>query len=133
MTPVEQRIPHDPMNGMYGDCMRACVASILDLEIEEVPHFYASGDQDTFDDELYAFLKSKGLAELNIKWRDMFKEQYIFRGVTGIYHIITGRTKDGAWHAVVGMDGEVVFDPDPDTHEPIVPVYYSFFITYPRG
>lgn len=30
---------HDPEKGMIGDCWRACIASILDLPCEEVPHF----------------------------------------------------------------------------------------------
>ncbi len=130
MTPVDQRIMHDPNNGVYGDCMRACVASLLDLNIENVPHFFESGNPSEFNATLAAFLKSQGLAELNVRWRDMFDHDYVFRGVKGVYHLIAGRTKGGAWHAVVGKDGRMVHDPHPKRLGVLEPVYYSFFIKY---
>lgn len=34
-----QTIKHDPANGQYGDCMRTCVACMLDLEVVDVPNF----------------------------------------------------------------------------------------------
>jgi len=40
MTPAFCRIKHDPEAGTYGDCVRACIASILELNSEDVPHFY---------------------------------------------------------------------------------------------
>jgi len=39
MIPVDQTILHDPKNGKVGDCFRACVASLLELPPETVPHF----------------------------------------------------------------------------------------------
>jgi hypothetical protein len=39
MKPVMQSIV-DPVNG---DCLRACIASIFELPLEEVPHFVALG------------------------------------------------------------------------------------------
>jgi len=39
VKPVKQTIIHNPDNGMYGDCFRACVASLLEKPIEKVPHF----------------------------------------------------------------------------------------------
>lgn len=41
MKPVDQEFLSDPENGVIGDCVRACVASILSLPIAEVPHFVA--------------------------------------------------------------------------------------------
>lgn len=38
MIPVHCRVKHDPPNS-YGDCLRACIASLLDMEPDEVPHF----------------------------------------------------------------------------------------------
>lgn len=43
MIPVHCRVKHDPENGKYGDCVRACIASILELDAEKVPHFYDAG------------------------------------------------------------------------------------------
>lgn len=51
MTPVTQRIlastaRGDGHNGLgiAGDCMRACLASLLDLPYDQVPHFVHYGD-----------------------------------------------------------------------------------------
>lgn len=42
MKPVYMTVTHDPPNS-YGDCFRCCVASILEVNVEEVPHPYAGG------------------------------------------------------------------------------------------
>ncbi len=39
MTPLTQRYLHNPPE-TYGDCYRACIASLLDLGLDDVPHFY---------------------------------------------------------------------------------------------
>lgn len=45
MIPVHQSIiDHDPAQGRYGDCFRACVASLFHCEIKEVPHFCSYGE-----------------------------------------------------------------------------------------
>lgn len=42
MTPVMCRVKHDPPRS-YGDCLRACIATVLDLDAEQVPHFADMG------------------------------------------------------------------------------------------
>ena len=45
MTPVDQRVlDHDPARGRFGDCLRACVASVLELPYEAVPQFAVADD-----------------------------------------------------------------------------------------
>ncbi len=134
MTPVNQLVLHDPANGQYGDCMRACVASLLNLPAKEVPHFYANGDDTEFAKELNIFLRQQGLVELNLKYRkDFFKPEYVFRGQKDIYHIIVGKTSGGLWHAVVGRDGQLVHDPGPDKRGLAEPLYLTFLVACPRG
>ena len=42
MTPqTQQQNIHSPLKGQYGDCVRACIASALDLPIAVVPNFAA--------------------------------------------------------------------------------------------
>lgn len=36
------RVKHQPPDS-YGDCLRACVATVLDLDAEQVPHFADCG------------------------------------------------------------------------------------------
>jgi len=35
----KQAFRHDPSNGMYGDCHRTAIASILGVERDTVPNF----------------------------------------------------------------------------------------------
>ena len=43
MNPVHQRTMGTGMGAPYGDCLKACVASVLDLEYESVPNFIDPG------------------------------------------------------------------------------------------
>lgn len=38
MTPAMCRVKHDPPRS-YGDCLRACVATVMDVGPETMPHF----------------------------------------------------------------------------------------------
>lgn len=111
MNKVNQRIKHDPENGIYGDCMRASIASLLELQYEEVPHFYTVDSTEVFDKNIRKFLKSKGFALLTVWPVDFKNESHAVHGQTGIHHIISGNTIRGTYHATVGLDGVVVHDP----------------------
>lgn len=58
MKYFHNRVQHNPPE-TYGDCVRACVASILELEPEFVPHFFHDGAADGFD-RLREWLKGCG-------------------------------------------------------------------------
>lgn len=42
VTPVNCRVKHDPPR-TYGDCLRCCIATVMDLDAERVPHFADMG------------------------------------------------------------------------------------------
>lgn len=62
MIPFKCQVKHDPENGTYGDCFRACVASILELDPDQVPHFCENGETINNNERLDAFLASHRLA-----------------------------------------------------------------------
>lgn len=108
MTPVDQEFLHKPEDGQHGDCMRACIASVLDLPISEVPHF--------------AQLDAEGKGNFWLMVAEFCAEQgYSFVTVPGriiwtndeVYHIISGPSPRRGHHAVVGRNGQIVFDPHP--------------------
>lgn len=112
MKPVYKKIIHDPSKGLYGDCVRACVASLLDLEAEQVPHFMEGnpGDQ-VFMDRLFEFLRPLGLYPLafpcnisQIHGLDYIRGNYLMAGWSdkGIGHMVIAT---GRFH--------VVHDPNP--------------------
>lgn len=126
MIPVFMNIRHDPP-GSFGDCFRACVASVL--EVQDVPHFYFDGPT---PEEARERLR-KYLRELHSL------EPYLigFPGVTPLEELLSGIESDNPGckyilvcsvvgfgeHAVIAGDGKILHDPFywPTTHnyEPI--------------
>jgi hypothetical protein len=112
MSPQTQEFVNIP-GKQYGDCMRACIASLMDMPICLVPHFLrdAGGDAPDFWNRIYDFVEEHG-------W-DFYPSQpaYLSRHATQMdgYHIIGGPSPRGndLLHAVVGRHGKIVFDPHP--------------------
>ena len=111
MKPVDMTIMHNPDKNQYGDCQRACIASLLELDIESVPHFLKTGIDEDFFLSLNSFLAEEGLVHLEIMPIDFDHPQ--FTGKADIYHLIYGPTIRGTQHATIGLNGEVVHDPHP--------------------
>lgn len=114
MKPTDQQFTHQPEIGQHGDCQRAVIASLLELPISEVPHFLQLADGDPFDywERLQAFCRTHGHVYMTIPARSGFS----FFGDDGdVYHEISGPSPrgNGVHHAVVGCNGQVVFDPHP--------------------
>jgi hypothetical protein len=113
MTPVNQEFVNDPEKGIHGDCQRAVIASLLDLPINEVPHFLqlAKGNASDFYDLIDDFLRSKGFALLITASQP---KPMVFSDID-YYHEISGPSPrgNGLFHAVVGKNGQVFFDPHP--------------------
>ena len=99
--------------GATGNCFEACIASILELKLEEVPDFSAYSEDQTWVKKLNKWLSKRGLVyfEVNIDvscTNDFFKSR-------NFYHILIGDTVGGGKlkHAVVGNNGKMVYDPHP--------------------
>jgi len=50
------KMKDDPDRRQYGDCVRACVASILELDAEDVPHWYHDDDGNRAASEMREWL-----------------------------------------------------------------------------
>lgn len=90
------------------DCFSACVASILEVPIEEVPN---PNDNELGDIMLHHYINSKGYALLSfhIESNDIAE---ILRPIKQGYYIMSINQADGRYHAVVGHDGKIWHDPD---------------------
>src|ERR1035437_7996426 len=113
MLPQKQTIFSDEKQGTVGNCLQACVASLLDLQISEVPHF--SWYMGEWYHRLYQFLKTKdceGYGTWSVKSHPDWKG---FKGIDG-FVIAGGTSPRGIFngHAVIYKDGEPFFDPHPD-------------------
>ena len=102
MKPVYQTIFGSPS----GNCLQACIASILNLPLSEVPNFMERpGDE--WLQAMDEFLYKCGLQAVRIVPHDHFEAHG--------FHLISGPSPRGDyWHSIVGFDGSPVHDPYPD-------------------
>jgi len=127
MKPVESVIEHNPPDS-YGDCFRACIASILELPSFEVPHFALLAHEENGSDEDMVALCRKWVAPLGLGYIDIPLQsssvdemlRFCHRFAPGTHYVLTGQSKRGFGHCVIGYDDQIVFDPtyrdEPDGH-----------------
>ena len=110
MIPTTQTILHDPENGINGNCLSAVLASLLHVDIADVPVFC---NEVSWVKDLNAWLRQFGLAYVQCQ---SFQEQCEASGIEGCYCEVFGDSprRPGTLHATVGIDGVMVFDPHPD-------------------
>lgn len=107
MKPVFQTI----FDNRTGNCLQACVASIFELGLEDVPNFVGAGEG--WVEAYCGFLFEQYRLQVMTLDRDALLRQGVWW--PGGYHIISGDSPRGDWqHSVVGFEGEMVHDPHPE-------------------
>jgi hypothetical protein len=115
MKPVMSYMRHDPANNQVGDCMRACFASLLELELDAVPHFaFGERDPEVVWQNIAAFLASHHLAAVTFNVPGNVPAQAVLdmMGLTNpnVYYGFIGFANT-ADHMVIGLGAEIVHDP----------------------
>ena len=107
MIPIKQDILHT--EGVCGNCFQACIASLLERPLEEVPHFCADNNWPL---NFFEWLNEQGLFWLEVS----FAAHGIDARADYMGHcVISGPSPRGDFqHSVIGLNGEYVFDPHPD-------------------
>lgn len=115
MTPCHCRVRHDPPH-TYGDCVRACVASLMDLQSEEVPHFYhdnAPGDV-ALGERFTDWLAARGYTPFFVGYDGSMTCDEVLAGMaelnSTVHYMLFGSTESGG-HVVVCRGGAIVHDP----------------------
>lgn len=114
MIPHTCIVKHDPPNS-YGDCLRACIASLLNIQnAEDVPHFYRDGDDERGAIELRAFLAGRG-------YRPFYMGLRAPTTVEDIFHMMSELNTDveyllfcqcsGGDHVVLCRNGLIIHNP----------------------
>lgn len=104
MKPIDQSI----YNAETGDCMRAAWASILEFELEAVPHFILDVD---WNETLTSFLKECGWEYVDESKGRPSKDETVNGYTVGA---VQSYDFPGCLHAVViDCEGVVVHDPGP--------------------
>ena len=103
MKPIYQTAFQPP----DGDCVRACIASLLGLPLADVPHF--TGER--WEQAVQLWLSQEfGLGLVPVT----FKPEQLAESAMG-YHLMDGPSYSGDWnHMVVGWRGQIVHDPNPN-------------------
>ena len=118
MTPVDQTKFMETSADGRGDCLRACIASVLDLPSEAIPDFSADG---TYIHGAMRWLKARGYTSLRIDWTGDGYEQHQYFSCDH-YVILSGKsprstTENRSNHAVVahamGWGFKIDHDPHP--------------------
>ena len=88
-------------------CMAACVASILEIDLADVPRCFdgrTADDEDAWDrDAQLRWLAGRGYGAIEFK----LLTGVMWPPTPGIYCIVTGRSPRGTMHAVVGATREM--------------------------
>lgn len=106
MTPYIQTILHDHPT-LVGNCWQTAIASVLDLELDEVPHFVQMDEDNEGNwwDLSSEWLKERGY-DLQPQWEDGY--------IVDEYYLVTGQSPRGDFdHVVVFQNGKMVHDPHP--------------------
>ena len=122
MKPIKQKFLHRPEEGVFGDCHRAAMASILECAIDDVPHFAEDGcDGDTFAQRMLEWCTSEGLGYFRYGITDD-PRPYMAQFNPDFYWILGGTSANGVGHSVVCLGGEIVHDPSRDSSGIVAPL-----------
>lgn len=133
MIPVKQSIVGDGKEGRpMGDCFRACVASIFELPLEDVPHFVGNGA--SWHRDVQRWLGERSLVLSHKHWDEPAPTLRLLTYGWGIA-TVTSELFPASTHAVVvrgmmtrggGAPGDVAHDPSPTPRS----TPYSFLGVY---
>jgi len=101
-----------------GNCFQAAVASILELDLDEVPDFCNAYSNKDWWDEFVKWLNKRGITADVIEINSRQLKDQIYRNC---YLLVAGKV-EGVWHQVVYRNGKMVHDPNP-LHKKLKPGY----------
>jgi hypothetical protein len=107
MIPVTQTL----FGKAEGNCLAACVASILELDLADVPTICADQSDGSWLRKLADWLAEQDLATMRA-WMKLRRIGFA---------IVSGYTTRGLSHSTVWFDGEIVHDPHP-SKDPLINV-----------
>jgi len=98
------------------DCFRACLASLLNKKIEDVPNVYSKSIE-VMNNNITSYLKSENLSAMYMRFPckrilTVFSEMHDI--LDNMYYILIGKVNGLEDHAVIACGNSIVFDPSLD-------------------
>ena len=104
MKPVDMISEYNPIDNKSGDCWRACIASLLELSVNDVPHFVGEyGNR--YMEKTRKWLNERGFGLVETRYHGGYNSFLIASGPSP-------RSKD-VTHSVIWQNGKMVHDPHP--------------------
>lgn len=103
MRPVQQTILANDPQGRFPNCLQATLASIMEKELDQVPHFAQMGDE-VWAQEMWNWVIAQGWNISNHTTPNHPRH----------YMLVIGHTERMTSHAVVYKDGVLAHDPHPE-------------------
>lgn len=132
MKPIMQTILKPP----HGNCLQACLASILELTLDDVPNFCSTdlGPAEEWCQRMQQWLNDEyGMGWMPVLPSDQGEATYPEGTSIGYplgLSIKTGKSPRDDWqHCCVARDSVVIHDPHPDGTGILPP--YSYDLLYP--
>ena len=115
MRNIYSSVEHNPPHS-YGDCFRACIASLLEVQVPHVLHDNCTADLQR--KRIDQWLKPRGLAFVEFPiaapgLKTALKFCNTFTQYSGIHYMLSGQTRREYGHYVVCRRNEVVHNPTP--------------------
>ena len=118
MKPQKQKFLQDEAAGTTGDCGRAVLACLLDLDVEEVPHFgenlpqrFSGVEYNRRENE---WLRGRGLYRVKIVFDGELSVDRVIRAVSSnnpdLLFLLVGTSKNETTHVVVCGNNKIVHD-----------------------
>lgn len=96
--------------GQQGNCFSACLASLFECDISEVPNFTECGESpEEFWAAAKAWLFERGWGLVGIALNEEFGPEQLDG-----YLIVVGKSARGLDHATLWHQGQMIHDPHPD-------------------
>ena len=152
MKPVVQAIMASKDSRPRGDCWRACLASVLERDLDEVPHFidleeelgyyYLDLTNSWLRRQRYPFVVRMNVAQVARNGRSLWYvrrrgRQWVNSGLTVPGYWIMGvlsKNFKGSHHVVVGREDRIVWDPSPrfgeDQYDRRPYVFNGYYFTF---
>jgi hypothetical protein len=113
MIPLMSQVKHNPPHS-YGDCLRASIASILNIEpVQTVPHFFEDGcSGEVATARIREYVKTLGILpfvwhiDASVTQAEVLEFQAEVN--PGVYYLLFGRDGNGGQHCVVCLDNKII-------------------------